>query len=241
VRYRAVFLDMGFTLVKFRPSFEGIYGQACREGGVEVADADMVEAIQAVWRGLVDQNLLRPVEVSEAAALEWQRMTSTRILSRVGVPGREVERILSRVDELFMDPASYRVYEEVPEVLSELRSAGLRLGIVSNWDWHLPRLCRKLGVDRYFNFIVTSARVGASKPEHRIFREAFRLAGVSPERTLHVGDSYRADVLGAREAGAGAVLLDRGDKPPLEAVELDGGDDVRVIRDLRGLLPLALE
>ena len=134
MRYRAVFLDMGFTLVKFRPSFEGIYGQACREEGVEVADADMVEAIQAVWRRLVDQNLLRPAEVSEAAALEWQRMTYTRILSRVGVPGREVERILSRVDELFMDPASYRVYEEVPEVLSELRSAGLRLGIVSNWD-----------------------------------------------------------------------------------------------------------
>ena len=83
--------------------------------------------------------------------------------------------------------------------------------------------------------------MGASKPEQRIFQEAFRLAGVSPERALHVGDSYRADVLGAREAGAGAVLLDRGDKPPLEAVELDGGDDVRVIRDLRGLLPLALE
>ena len=241
MRYGAVFLDMGFTLVKFHPSFEGIYGQACREGGFEVADGDMVEAIQAVWRGLVDQNLLRPVEVSEAAALEWQRTSSRRVLSRVGVPGREVKRFMSRIDELFMDPASYRVYEEVPEVLSGLRSAGLRLGIVSNWDWHLPRLCRELGVDRHLHFIVTSARVGASKPEPRIFQEAFRLAGVSPERTLHVGDSYRADVLGAREAGADAVLLDRGDKPPLEAVELDGGDDVRVIRDLRGLLPLALE
>ena len=160
MRYGAVFLDMGFTLVKFQPSFEGIYGRACREEGFQVADTDLVEAIQAVWRGLVDQNLLRPGEVSEAAAQEWQQMITERILSHVGVPEREVEIITSRIGELFMDPASYRVYDEVPKVLAELKSAGLRLGIVSNWDWHLPRLCRELGVDRHLHFIVTSARVG---------------------------------------------------------------------------------
>lgn len=241
MRYGAVFLDMGFTLVKFQPSFEGIYGRACREEGFRVADADLVEAIQDVWSGLVDQNLLRPDEVSEAAAQEWQQMITKRILSRVGVPEREVEVIASRIDELFTDPASYRVYDEVPEVLAELKSAGLRLGIVSNWDWHLPRLCRELGVDRHINFIVTSARVGASKPDEKIFQEAFHLAGVPPERTLHVGDSYRADVMGAREAGADAVLLERGDKPALETIEVDDEGDVSIIRDLGELSSIALK
>jgi putative hydrolase of the HAD superfamily len=232
---------MGFTLVKFQPSFEGIYGRACRDEDFQVADADLVEAIQAVWGGLVDQNLLRPSEVSEAAAQEWQQRITKRILAYVGVPEGDVEVVTSRIDELFMDPASYRVYDEVPEVLADLRSSGLTLGIVSNWDWHLPRLCRRLGVDRHLHFIVTSARVGASKPDVKIFQEAFQLAGVSPERTLHVGDSYRADVLGAREAGADAVLLERGDKPPLETVEVDDADDVSIIRDLGELPSLILE
>ena len=34
------------------------------------------------------------------------------------------------------------------------------------------------------------------------------LAGSAPERTLHVGDLYAVDVLGARAAGLHALLLD---------------------------------
>ena len=42
------------------------------------------------------------------------------------------------------------------------------------------------------------------------------MAGARPERTLHVGDIYHADVVGARAAGVHALLLDpHGDWPEL--------------------------
>ena len=50
--------------------------------------------------------------------------------------------------------------------------------------------------------------VGFEKPDLRIFQHALEISGSLPERTLHVGDMYHADVAGARGAGIDALLLD---------------------------------
>ncbi|HYB13474.1 MAG TPA: HAD-IA family hydrolase, partial [Myxococcota bacterium] len=56
--------------------------------------------------------------------------------------------------------------------------------------------------------VVDSHLVGSEKPDRAIFEHALRLSQSRPERTLHVGDLYHADVVGARRAGLHAVLLD---------------------------------
>ena len=94
-------------------------------------------------------------------------------------------------------------------VLEKLRAAGYRLLVVSNWDSSLPRLLANLGLTKYFEAIVVSAHVGASKPAGKIFDEALRLAGVPCEAALHIGDSCEEDFDGARAAGLNALLLDR--------------------------------
>ena len=50
--------------------------------------------------------------------------------------------------------------------------------------------------------------VGFEKPDPRIFRHALEISGSPAERTLHIGDMYHADVVGARGAGIHALLLD---------------------------------
>ena len=75
--------------------------------------------------------------------------------------------------------------------------------------------------------------VGFEKPDPRIFHHALRVAGASPETTLHVGDLYDADVVGARAAGVHALLLDPfGDWPD---VDCERATDLGVLLDrLRG-------
>jgi len=53
-------------------------------------------------------------------------------------------------------------------------------------------------------------RKGVEKPDPRIFQRALERAGARPETTLHVGDLFHTDVVGARGAGLRAVLLDLG-------------------------------
>ena len=94
------------------------------------------------------------------------------------------------------------------DVLAGAQGSEGVLGIISNWDWCLPRLCRELGLAKYFDFILASSRVGCAKPHPAIFQRALAIAGIAPAQALHVGDSVYADVNGARAVGLDAVLLD---------------------------------
>ncbi len=91
--------------------------------------------------------------------------------------------------------------------LGRLRSAGLRLGVVSNSDGRVEEALEAAGLRQYFDVVVDSALVGVEKPDPRIFHAALAALGVAPEEALYVGDLYKVDVVGARAAGMEAILL----------------------------------
>ena len=99
---------------------------------------------------------------------------------------------------------------------------------VQNASGHRRARAGDRGRPRYFSDIVASAKVGSEKPEGGIFEEALRVAGVSPDRVVHVGNDPVSDVRGASYCGLDAVLIDR--EGDLEAPEA-----MVVLPDLRGL------
>lgn len=102
----------------------------------------------------------------------------------------------------------------VPAALATFRELGLRVAVVSNSDGSVERGLAGVGLGDFFDAVVDSAVVGAEKPDARIFRHALERMGAAPERTLHVGDLYHADVRGARAAGVHPLLLDPFDDWP---------------------------
>ena len=109
------------------------------------------------------------------------------------------------------------VMPRVPEALQALRVLGLRLVVVSNSDGTVEETLTRLDLREHFAHVVDSQRVGFEKPDPRIFHHALEASGARPERTLHVGDIYHADVSGARAAGVHPLLLDPfGDWPEVD-------------------------
>lgn len=100
------------------------------------------------------------------------------------------------------------IMPRVPEALERLRGLGLRLVVVSNSDGTVERSLHSAGIRDFFSVVIDSALVGAEKPDARIFGAALAASGARPERTLHIGDLYHADVKGARGAGIHALMLD---------------------------------
>jgi HAD superfamily hydrolase (TIGR01509 family) len=100
------------------------------------------------------------------------------------------------------------VMPRVPEALSHLHDLGLQLVVVSNSDGTVEQSLVAAGLRPYLSAVVDSAIAGYEKPDARIFRHAIDACGARPERTVHVGDIYHADVAGARAAGIHPVLLD---------------------------------
>jgi len=82
------------------------------------------------------------------------------------------------------------VFSPVPGAVETLDRLATRtqLAVVANWDSSLHEHLARLGLDRYFDAVVTSAEAGVAKPHPRIFRTALDRLGVEPTRALHVGD-----------------------------------------------------
>jgi putative hydrolase of the HAD superfamily len=129
-------------------------------------------------------------------------------------------------------------YDEVAQVLSELRERGLALAICSNWDWDLVQAVEAAGLLGSVDVTVSSAWVGARKPHPRIYRHTLERLGVAPEDALFVGDNWACDVEGPRALGMRAVYVRRPHCPPDRTLPDDHERhaDVRRVTDLTALL-----
>lgn len=101
------------------------------------------------------------------------------------------------------------VVEGGKEVIAELHRRGYILGIISNLitSREIPDWMEADGFTPYFKSVVLSAVFGRRKPDPGVFLEAARQAGVDPSRCVYVGDNPKRDVIGARQAGFGMVVL----------------------------------
>ena len=111
--------------------------------------------------------------------------------------------------ERFAQARAWRVFDDVAPTLAALRERGLKLGVISNWDDRLRPLLESLRFTDWFDSIVVSCEVGASKPAVAVFETAVQQLGVPADAILHVGDSFEMDVEGARNAGLNAVQIER--------------------------------
>lgn len=97
------------------------------------------------------------------------------------------------------------------EALADIRARGLTIIVVSNANGRLHQLLDRLGLAGCFDLVVDSFVEGVEKPDPRLFQIAMDRVSAEPERTLHVGDLYHVDVVGARAAGMHPLLFDVGD------------------------------
>jgi putative hydrolase of the HAD superfamily len=108
-------------------------------------------------------------------------------------------------------------YPEVPEVLSRW-STRFRLIALSNGNADV--MSTSLG--RFFFGAVNPITAGVAKPDSRIFHYACSIAGVQPERALHIGDDPELDLIGARRAGLQGAWLVRDEHTHRHAADACG-------------------
>ena len=209
---RAVLLDALGTLLELQPPAPALRRELSDRFEVLVDRADAERAIAAeiaFYRQRFDegrdQRSLALLREHCAAVLRAALPEAAR--DALPPPPVLVEALLASL--------RFRVYPDVCPALRRLRARGVRLIVVSNWDVSLHDRLRELGLSPMLDGAVTSAEVGARKPSAAIFEQALRLAGVSADDAIHVGDSLNEDVAGARAAGIEPLLLSRnGATPP---------------------------
>ncbi|MBC8993393.1 HAD-IA family hydrolase [Micromonospora chalcea] len=107
--------------------------------------------------------------------------------------------------ERVLVPEGWVPYPDTEPVLGALRSAGVKVAVVSNIGFDLRPLFAAWDLDGLVDAYALSYEVGRCKPDPGIFLRACGMLGVDPERTLMVGDTP-ADA-GAVAAGCGVLVL----------------------------------
>lgn len=203
----AVTFDLWDTLVHTRNYSEFRLPALNRQlmvNGVFLDEDELNEAYMAGWR-----------HSSHVIRVEGNRHVQTaeivdRVLSEVGLvdPPNRDEIVRMYEEAVLMDPP--RLKEGVTETLTAL-SGRYRLGIVSVTGVSAGRLMRNIlerqGVLGLFEALAFSDELGYVKPDPRLFMAALEELGVEPGKAVHVGDSVKSDVLGARNAGMKTVWL----------------------------------
>ena len=119
---------------------------------------------------------------------------------------------------------------DVVPALQRLRASGRKLVVVSNANGRMRAALDRVGIGPHVDLVIDSSEEGVEKPDPRIFHRALERIGSRRETTVHVGDLFHTDVVGARAAGLRAVLLD--------VADLYGDHDCERVRSLTELADL---
>jgi putative hydrolase of the HAD superfamily len=123
----------------------------------------------------------------------------------------DARRLAQHVRTVYLHPARWQVFADVVPCLRALTASGWRHVILSNHVPELPLLLEALGLASHMEQVFTSAQTGLEKPHPQAFRTVLAALGRATPIWM-VGDSLRADILGAQAVGLRAVLV-RGRHP----------------------------
>jgi putative hydrolase of the HAD superfamily len=227
---KAVFFDVDFTLIYPGPMFRGEgYRTFCARYGMEVDATKFAEAVSRA-APLLDGPEEAPYDA------EIFVVYTRRIIEGMGGRGDQLDACAREIYAEWAACQHFELYDDVPEVLRELSSAGFRIGLISNSHRCLASFQSHFELQGLISATISSSEHGFMKPHPSIFSAALQLVDVKPAEAVMVGDSLRHDVEGAIRAGMRGVLLHRGDGP------IAGADEVAVpvIRSLRELHPLLI-
>ena len=225
---KAVFFDVDFTLIHPGPTFLGEgYKSFCARHGIEVDAAKFEEAVVAAAPFLDSGD--------ERYTDELFVIYTRRIVEGMGGTGPNLDACAQEIYREWAACQHFELYDEVPGVLQDLASAGLRIGLISNSHRCLASFQSHFELQGLINATVSSSEHGFMKPHPSIFAAALQLVDVAPAEAVMVGDSLRHDVEGAMRVGMHGILLHRGDTHPRRAEEL-GVPVIRSLRELPNLL-----
>ena len=207
---KAVFFDFYFTL--------GVWGQPLEDRIQKIADryefvVDWERYAEAVLSLYGDASGSDPKKHSILGTMEKIVKSYGEFIKQLGVE-EHIDQItweLLQSEHSLFAANNATLYLDTIPTLHHLKRHEYKLAIVSNWDTPLFPLLERLDIAHLFDTITAShdVRIRSAKPDAHIFEYTLQKIGVSAEETVHVGDTYEADIIGAQGVGIRPILIDR--------------------------------
>jgi putative hydrolase of the HAD superfamily len=230
VRFRAVFFDVGETLVHVDPSFADLFVTVLAAAGHERSGDEVREASAHIYARFSEAARDGAMwTTSPQRSREFWTSVYERMLGELRVP--DDDGLAATLYREFTRMENYVLFDDVRPTIASLRDAGLLLGVVSNFEAWLEDWFGVHELVETFPVRVISGIEGIEKPDERIFRLALERAGVDAASSAYVGDNPEFDVDPPAALGMFPVLIDRRNRFPYHE-----GARLRDLRELPAVL-----
>jgi putative hydrolase of the HAD superfamily len=196
-----VSFDGDGTLWDFEKSMRGSLGYALAELGRAVPAA--AEPLTVDTMIAIRNEVARELKGKESNLEKVRLAAFERTLEHIGIRD---DALAAHVNAVYLTHRfeDTELFDDVLPALDALRGR-YELGLISNGNTYPERT----GLGGRFRFVVFSQDHGIEKPDPRLFEIAIEEAGCAGRELLHVGDSLRDDVGGAKGVGVRSVWLNR--------------------------------
>lgn len=209
---QAVFFDLGDTLVCISPdTLEKIckYIGEIRENPLIIEDYR--NSFLNEWNKpsrLSDTESVKGINAnSDNSERQYWKNFFESLLPSLGISSCQPE-LVKWLISVYTDPQYFVCFDDVHNVLSELKNKGLTLGIISNAFPSAEKIIDHLNLRQYFKYIFLSFELPYAKPETRIYQFAAEKTGTQIKDILFVDDRLNF-VKGAQKASMNALLIER--------------------------------
>ena len=207
--YQAVSFDVGYTLLGPVEEAQVVVRRFLAGHALDPSSEALAHAYERAETTFfrMYQQPLNDIWASDAGIRDFFEGYYVQLLGDLGLPDPDRSHARTIIAH-YLEPQNWRVYPGVWETLAELRRRGYRVGIASDWGTDLRHILRTHGFTAHLDWAVISGGIGHAKPSPAFYNLVVKRAAVPAHRIVHIGDNYRADVLGARTAGMDGMLID---------------------------------
>ena len=206
---KVIFLDLGETLVTQNIEDNMVTRNALREISPILPKRVSPERMFELYRdGYKINEKLRSTHHVEIPIQVWMRQLLERIIEN-----NPSDELVSKAIKIVVRARATNgvAFDDAHSTIKKLSRRDVKLGIISNVSSHevAMGILDNVRLTKYFDEIVTSARVGIRKPDPGIFRYALMQFKARPKEAVMVGDSEIHDIGGGYISGLKTVLVDR--------------------------------
>jgi len=132
---------------------------------------------------------------------------------------------------LLLAPTKKNVFPGTHETLNYLKNK-YELHIITNGFKEVQAIKMKhTQLDSYFKSVLCSEDVGVNKPHPDVFNAALKMSGANSINSLMIGDSFEADIVGAKNVGMKTVFFN-----PQKKIQQQESAEIQHLADLKNIL-----
>ncbi len=197
-----IFFDLDHTLWDFDKNSGLTFQKIFKEQDIEIDIDKFLEVYEPInleyWRLYRDEKIGK-------VELRYKRLKTTFDKLNFKISDELINQISE--DYITYLPMFNHLLDGAKDLLDYLKDK-YNLHIITNGFEEVQKIkLEKSQINDYFKVVVTSESVGVKKPNPKVFEFALKEANVSANKSIMIGDSLEADVLGALAVGISPIHL----------------------------------